>query len=332
MYSKTFEELCGYVQHKIKKKNTKFKQSISVKERVAVTIRFLATGHTFRALSFEFRIGRETISEIVKETCEAIWDTMRQTFLPDPSTLNWQKVSEEFESRSNFPHCIGAIDGKHIRIVNPNQGGSLFFNYKNYYSIILLALVDANYCFTAIDVGSYGRCSDSNIFKNSALYKKLHSKSLNIPAAKSLPNFKNIAIQYVAVADEAFGISEYVLRPYARKNLETKKRVFNYRLSRARRFVECTFGIFANKWRIFHTAINLDETFVKTIILSCAVLHNFVRQRDGYQFEDTLTCPFDDIPIVGTGGGSLVAKQTRDVFADYFISPSGSVPWQYNKI
>nr|CAH7714061.1 unnamed protein product [Callosobruchus chinensis] len=240
---------------------------------------------------------------------------MRQTFLPDPSTLNWQKVSEEFESRSNFPHCIGAIDGKHIRIVNPNQGGSLFFNYKNYYSIILLALVDANYCFTAIDVGSYGRCSDSNIFKNSALCKKLHS----IP-------------YYVVVADEAFGISEYVLRPYARKNLETKKRVFNYRLSRARRFVEGTFGIFVNKWRIFHTAINLDETFVKTIILSCAVLHNFVRQRDGYQFEDILTCPSDDIPIVGTGGGSLVAKQTRDVFADYFISPSGSVPWQYNKI
>nr|CAH7712839.1 unnamed protein product [Callosobruchus chinensis] len=93
MYSKTFVELCGYVQHKIKKKNTKFKQSISVKEPVAVAIRFLATGHTFRALSFEFRIGRATISEIVKETCEAIWDTrdvFADYFISPSGSVPWQ--------------------------------------------------------------------------------------------------------------------------------------------------------------------------------------------------------------------------------------------------
>lgn len=166
---------------------------------------------------------------------------MRQTFLSDPSTINWQKISEEFESRSNFPNCVGAINGRHIRIVNPNHGGSLFFNYKNYYSLVLLALVDANYCFTAIYVGSYGRCSDSNIFKQSVPYKTLHSKSLNIPPAKPLPNFKNTPVPYVVVADEAFGISEHILRPYARKNLENRKQMFNYRLSRARRFVVSTF-------------------------------------------------------------------------------------------
>ena len=75
-------------------------------------------------------------------------------------------------------------------------------------------------------------------------------------------------IPHVIVADEAFAMTKHVIRPYARKNLDVKKRVFNYRLSRARRFVECSFGILANKWRVFHTSIQLEHDFVEDIVCS----------------------------------------------------------------
>ena len=60
----------------------------------------------------------------------------------------------------DFPNCVDVVDGKHIRIVCSPSSGSQYFNYKKYFSIALLDVADANYCFTAIDVGSYGREGD----------------------------------------------------------------------------------------------------------------------------------------------------------------------------
>lgn len=246
---------------------------------------------------------------------------------------DWKRIAKEFEARANFPNCIGALDGKHIRVSKPEGSGSQFFNYKQFFSIVLMGLVDANYCFTVIDVGHFGKSADSNIFRQSTLHKLLVSGQLNVPESRPLPNFENTSlVPYVILADEAFSMSKHVMRPYARKNLDVKKRVFNYRLSRGRRYVECVFGILANKWRVYHTAINLDPLFVEKIVLAACVLHNYVRLRDGFQFEDTLTCPMDNIPVVGTGGSCSTSKTNRDTLADYFTSPAGCVSWQYNMI
>lgn len=223
--------------------------------------------------------------------------------MSQPKKEDWERIAIEFESRANFPNCIGALDGKHIRVVNPDGSGSQFFNYKNYFSLVILALVDANYCFTIVDVGHYGRSNDSNIFRQSTMYKMLINGHLQIPDNKPLSNFENTKeMPHVIVADEAFAMNKHVMKPYARKKLDIQKRVFNYRLSRARRYVECAFGILANKWRVFHTSINLNPDFVEEVVLAACVLHNFVRKRDGYQFEDTLTCPLSDIDVVGTVG------------------------------
>lgn len=251
-----------------------------------------------------------------------------------PTVAEWRNIASEFQKRSNFPNCIGALDGKHIRIFCPDNSGSLYYNYKQYNnSLVLLALVDANYCFPIIDVGSYGKNSDSNIFNQSIFREKLFSGNLNIPPRNSLPNYKNIPFPYVIVADEAFAMSEHVLRPYSRVLLTSnKQRLFNYRLSRTRRYDECTFGIFANKWRVFLTPIDLQPEFVEIIIIAACALHNFVRLGDGVRFEDTLNCELSDIPRQGTGGITINSKNLRDFLADYFVSPAGSVPWQYNMI
>ena len=74
-------------------------------------------------------------------------------------------------------------------------------------------------------------------------------------------------------------------------------------LTRARRMVECAFGILCNKWRIFHRAIDVRPDFCDVIVKTCCILHNFVRQRDGCQFQDTLyECPLESIKVVGTRG------------------------------
>jgi hypothetical protein len=123
----------------------------------------------------------------------------------------------------------------------------------------------------------------------------------------------------------------HVLRPYPNRNLDVARRIYNYRLTRAGRKVECAFGIPCNKWRIFHSAIDVRPDFSDVIVKTCCILHNFVHQRDGFQFHDTLyECPLDSIKAVGIRG-NVTGTAVREYFAKYFTCPLGSVPWQYEK-
>ncbi|KAL3242010.1 hypothetical protein MRX96_021545 [Rhipicephalus microplus] len=104
---------------------------------------------------------------------------------------------EGFSQKWNFPNCIGAIDGKHVLIKKPPKSGTIYRNYKKSFSVILLAVVDADYKFLYTDIGAPGSEGDAE-----------------------------------------------------------EKKIFNYRLSRARRVVGNAFGILANRFRCFHTVIN----------------------------------------------------------------------------
>lgn len=79
---------------------------------------------------------------------------MLSTEMPMPTVENFRKNADKFSFRWNYPHAVAAIDGKHVRIKCPSNSGSLYFNYKEYFSVVLLALVDSDCKFVAIDVGS----------------------------------------------------------------------------------------------------------------------------------------------------------------------------------
>jgi hypothetical protein len=87
--------------------------------------------------------------------------------MPENNEATWRKIADKFASRTNFPNCLGAVDGKHIRLKKPNCTGSEFINYKNFFSVVLMAVVDADYCFISVDIGSHGSASDSHVFQRS---------------------------------------------------------------------------------------------------------------------------------------------------------------------
>lgn len=89
---------------------------------------------------------------------------MLQIAIPQPTMEEFKNSAEKFSHKWNYPNAVGAIDGKHIRIKCPAKSGSLYFNYKEYFSIVLLAIVNADYKFLAIDVGSYGREGDAGMY------------------------------------------------------------------------------------------------------------------------------------------------------------------------
>ena len=102
------------------------------------------------------------------------------------SEKEWLRTADKLYERTNFPNYLGAVDGKHIRLCKSDDSSSLFFNYKNFFSVVLMALVDEDYYFMSTDVRAYGASSDCNIFKNSNLCKKLEGNHLNIPGSKAV--------------------------------------------------------------------------------------------------------------------------------------------------
>ena len=162
----------------------------------------MATGDSYKTIGFSFRVGTSTVVSVVRETCAALWSVLQPLVLPEPDEAYWRRSAEEFGQKWNFPNCSGAIDGKHCTIRAPPASGSLYYNYKGTYSIVLLAVVDANYCFSVVDIGSYGRNSDGGRLARSGFGRALENGSMSLPPDEDIPGIGKMP--YVIVGDEAF--------------------------------------------------------------------------------------------------------------------------------
>lgn len=264
----------------------------------------------------------------------------------------WLAIAEDFNKKWNFPNCIGALDGKHVNIRAPKNLGSLYFNYKLSHSIVLMALVDANYKFIHINVGSRGRNADGGTFNNTLLAKSIELNTAGIPKDKPLPQRKN-PMPFVIIADDAFAMKKYLLKPYSFHNQTLEERVFNYRLSRARRIVENAFGIASARFRSLRRIFELEPKKVSIIVSAICVLHNFLMSRSQntyapngtFDFENTETGIINPgywrhelenekltpIEVTKSKNCEMSIKEIRNEFKNYF-NQQGAVPWQFSAI
>nr|CAI5838218.1 unnamed protein product [Callosobruchus analis] len=188
------------------------------------------------------KMSKATICNVISEVCAAIVEALCD-YVKTPSTEEeWLSIAEEFKDKWNFPNCVGAIDGKHCIIQAPIKSGSNFFNYKSTFSIVLMTVVDANYNFIFADVCCQGRISDG--------------------------------------ADDAFPLQRHIMKPYAGTHAKgSPKRIYNYRLSRARRIVENAFGILSAVFRVLRKPMLLQPDKASLIAMTCIYLHNYLMKR-----------------------------------------------------
>ena len=107
--------------------------------------RFLATGDSYHSLAYSYRVGTTTISEIIPETCAAIWGALQVEYLPHPTEDKWKSREEGFQTK--FPNCIGCLDGKLVVIQSPPNSGSQYFIYFMYF-IYFIYFISENFSFS----------------------------------------------------------------------------------------------------------------------------------------------------------------------------------------
>ena len=260
--------------------------------------------------------------------------------LQTPETQEeWEQVAQVFEKRWNFPNCLGGLDGKHVRIYpTPRQLREPLPQLKGGFSVVLMALVDANLEFIYVDAGQCGRHADGGIWRNCALNQRMEQGVAHIPPPRELPG-TDVQSPYVIVGDGAFPLTEHLRRPYCRRNVEEREMVFNYRLSRARRVSENAFSVLSNRFRCLLGNMQLDLDVATDVVLACCVLHNFLRRRCGKGYiPDALVTNAPEAPTAACNLVSIypalgrkppnVAKQTWETLADYFMG-LGAVLWQH---
>ena len=123
------------------------------------------------------------------QVCQAIIDEYVDEVMPLPThAAEWRLIADGFQQKWNFPHTIGALDGKHVRCIKPSGSGSTYFNYKKFFSVLLLGLVDADYKFVWVDIGGRGAAGDAQAWNESDLKDAVDTGELKIPQPDTLPN------------------------------------------------------------------------------------------------------------------------------------------------
>lgn len=358
MMPDTFEILLRLTASAIEKKVTKMREPISADQRLLVTLRYLTTGDAHTTIAANYGLSPTTVGRIIGETCNALWDKLKEAgYIKTPSTKSaWKKIARDFEARWNFPNMVGAIDGKHVQMFAPAGQASSFFNYKKTHSIVLLGVCDASYKFTLVDIGDSGRQSDGSVYANSNLGYAIENKLLNVPSDARITGSAKV-LPHVFVGDDAFGLKRHMMKPYPFSNLAESKMIFNYRLSRARRVIENTFGICASRFRVFHRPIIAKVQNVVTITKAVVALHNFLMDSNGADGSNHY-CPqaftdqdgpngfkpgewrqdanningLKEIRNLGTSNNyGEDAKWVREQFTDYFNN-EGAVDWQWHLV
>ena len=125
--------------------------------------------------------------KFVPQVCKAILQEFQHEYLICPTDPeDWEKIEDRLRNRWNVPHAVGALDGKHIAIKKPKKSGSEYFNYKGFFPLVLLALVDAEYKFLWVNMGASGSSSDAQIFNRSKLKRRIETGTLELPPPEPL--------------------------------------------------------------------------------------------------------------------------------------------------
>ena len=174
----TFCHILDKISDQIEKQRV-VEEPISPDFRLAVTIYKLSRGDYIYTIGEMCGLAKATVCTIVSETCKGtvdiLWnDTMKKHF--PSSHEDFKHSMEKFGEEWQFPYAFSAVDGSHLPIKCPNGGAQAmkqYFNFKGFYSIVLMALVDAVYRFICASVGAPGNTHDSTLLQSTDLWKKI---------------------------------------------------------------------------------------------------------------------------------------------------------------
>ncbi|XP_053283259.1 uncharacterized protein LOC128444682 [Pleuronectes platessa] len=274
MSAHRFDELLRRVEPLVRHERT-HSRPVGLQERLAVTLRLLASGNSQRSVAESYKLGVSTVSRIVSEMCSAIWQALEEDYVSLPKGTEWTDIAQDFWRLWNFPNCVGCIDDRRVSVRKSSD--SVYHNDAQ--SIELFATCDAHHRFTMVDISSYDCENEKRIFRISHFGSRLLNKTLELPEPVALPG-SSAKLPHVFLGDAAFPLHENLMRPYSGVNLDDAQKTYNYRHSRALKVIENTFDILVARWKILGRPIEYYPEKAVDVVKACIALHNMLAHND----------------------------------------------------
>lgn len=220
-----------------------------------------------------------------------------------------------------------------------------------------MAVADSDYKFLYIDVGAYGSEGDASVFFRTDFGRSIIQNTIDLP--NDVEVFSK-QVPYVFVADDAFPLGDRIMKPFTRprnRPLTEQEKIFNYRLSRARRCVENAFGVLSSKFICLSRTLFCGPERAQKIVSACCILHNYFLKNARQSYCPNTFCDrYDEnghliegewrrntqnhmVHLQPPHGRSRIqrnlndsANEIRETFKEYVNSPQGSVSWQRSAV
>ncbi|KFM74160.1 putative nuclease HARBI1, partial [Stegodyphus mimosarum] len=278
----TFNYICGKLRSQLVKKHV-VRKPISVERRVAIALSKLGSCGELRTIANLFGVARSTACTIVAEVCSALSKEFKITF---PQNYDLQMIAQRFYDNGGLPGCCGAIDGSYIPIKAPNKCEKDYFCRKQFFSIIVQAVVDDRLRFVNLNIGWPGSVHDARVFRNSNLFRAGEMNKLFSPTNIQLRNH-NGNVKPFLVGDQAYPLLNWLMKPHG-GHLNAERALFNKKLSTSRINVEHAFGQLKGRWRCLLKENDSNVDNVKSQVLACCLLHNICITLDDEFLNDWL--------------------------------------------
>lgn len=319
MELETFEYILEKLKRRLTKQYTNWNvQPIEAEERLVLFLRYLTLGMSFTALASSFKLGCSTVNKIVVETSDAMWEELQPLHMPVPSALRFKAIADEFEATADFPHLLGIIDGRHVRVKCPDNPESL--SEKSNYSVVLHIIAGPRCNILMADVGCFGKYGWEWSFTDAPLYKQI--RHLKIPAPTPLPSSETKA-PYEFLGAENYPLLNFILRPYSKRccSREPWRQEFNNRFDKTFQICDRTFEILFSQFKFMSHAVTTNLTNIGTVMKCACVLHNLLLEREeDYRSAKKETFKKHGFRLRKAGLANSTARERRDIFGRYFAA------------
>ena len=267
MNRKTFDHVAGLIESSgcrfVPKPGCVQKRSlIPVRFKLGCCLYLLAHGTEVKPAADVGSIGKSTLDLWLDQFQEACLKVLKPIYMPGKpgSPENKQQVRSEFAARRGIPNVAMAVDGSHIPFFTSHGD---YRNYKGWYSILVVAFVNAFYLFEDGVVGYPGKAGDNTVLRHCWMLKQIAADR----EAWLGPNG-------VILGDSGAGDSnDIIMNPYAHPSTP-EQYYFNFCHSSTRFFVEEVFGRWKNRFRFLLCVHDMRHKLHTQLVYATLILHN----------------------------------------------------------
>ena len=274
---RTFDLIANKIRHIVEaenisqsKRGNNGEPPILAELQLSICLRYLAGSH-FLDLEDMHGVSTASVYNSIHRVAAAICKEYGHVInLPLDDIDELKKIAQEFESVSDgaLVGCIGAVDGIALSVekLDPNEEVENPMDYWNFkvqgFGVVYQVVCDAKYRVRYFSNTCTGSTNDALAWECASVYRKIKDEGL--------PDI------FYMIGDDAYKGGGDVVTPYPGANLSHDKDAFNFYHSSSRMCIEQTFGIWKERWGVFHRPSPLRLHNFKDIVEASFILHNMV--------------------------------------------------------